>query len=81
MSNEYFTEEIPDRGELHELGLDPNDVEEIRDREELHDMGLDPNEPDYGELAAEGLSGDETDDEDLRDAQDDIEDPNHDVGD
>jgi len=44
------------------------------DREELREMGLDPDEPDYTELAAEGMSGDETDDEALGDAEDDIED-------
>jgi hypothetical protein len=42
------------------------------DREELMDLGLDPDEPDFTELAAEGMTGEETDDEDLRDADEDV---------
>ena len=33
--------------------------------EELIDMGLDPFDPDYTELAPHGMSGDETDDEEV----------------
>ena len=42
---------------------DDYDEEEGLDRDELHDMGLDPDDPDYTELAAEGMTGDETDDD------------------
>jgi hypothetical protein len=51
------------------------DADEEPSQEELIEMGLDPNDPDYSELAAEGMTGDETDDEDLRDADDDV--PEH----
>ncbi len=44
------------------------------DREELMNLGLDPNDPDFTELAAEGLTGDSSDDEDLSDAEDEVAD-------
>jgi hypothetical protein len=44
-------------------------------REQWLEMDLDPADPDFTDLAPEGMTGDETDDEDLRDAADDIEDP------
>jgi hypothetical protein len=50
----------------------PDDRDDELDREANMDMGLDPDDPDYTELAAEGMTGDESDDEDLSDTDDDI---------